>query len=186
MRGIEVYHERRKNKLNIFVRECIREALFALMKEKPFDKITITEIITRSGVSRMGFYRNYESKESVIEDYILTVFENTVAKIEEERPLDLSTYRIIVTALENFKTHADYIKLFLDQKLDLLLLNCYKKAYYSLCPEKHESEMRYFYNELFIANLFSLECAWVRAGMKQSPHRLAKIYSQILQIQSRI
>ncbi|MGN0806555.1 MAG: TetR/AcrR family transcriptional regulator [Candidatus Coproplasma sp.] len=181
-----MYHERRRNKLNVFVRECIREALFALMKGKPFEKITVTEIITRSGVSRMGFYRNYDSKESVIEDFILSVFENTVAKIEEERPLDLRTAKIIETALENFKLYADYIKLFLDQNLDMLLLSCYKKAYYILCPEKHESEMRYFYNELFIANLFTLECAWVRSGMKQSPQKLAKLYSRILQMQSRI
>lgn len=181
-----MYHEKRKNKLNIFVRECIKEALFVLMKEKTFDKITITEIITRAGVSRMGFYRNYESKESVIEDFILTVFEDTVEKIERERPLDLRSYKIIETSLENFKLYADYIKLFLEQKLDLLLLSCYKKAYYILSPDREESELRYFYNELFIANLFALECAWVRSGMKQSPQKLAKLYSRILRMQSRI
>ena len=181
-----MYHEKRKNKLNIFVRECIKEALFVLMKEKTFDKITITEIITRAGVSRMGFYRNYDSKESVIEDFILTVFEDTVEKIERERPLDLRSYKIIETSLENFKLYADYIKLFLEQKLDLLLLSCYKKAYYILTPDREESELRYFYNELFIANLFALECAWVRSGMKQSPQKLAKLYSRILRMQSRI
>ncbi|MGN0807115.1 MAG: TetR/AcrR family transcriptional regulator [Candidatus Coproplasma sp.] len=181
-----MYHEKRRNKLNIFVRECIRDALFVLMKEKAFEKITITEIIARSGVSRMGFYRNYDSKESVIEDFILSVFENTVEKIEQERPLDLRSYKIIETTLENFKLYADYIKLFLDQKLDLLLLSCYKKAYYILSPYKGDSEMHYFYNELFIGNLFALECAWVRAGMKQSPQKLARLYSRILQMQSRI
>lgn len=62
----------------------------------------------------------------------------------------------------------------------------YKKAYYLIIPEKEESEMRYFYNELFIANLFALECAWVRSGMKQSPQKLAKLYSSILKMQSRI
>ncbi|MGN1372714.1 MAG: TetR/AcrR family transcriptional regulator [Candidatus Coproplasma sp.] len=181
-----MYHEKRKNKLNIFVRECIRDALLALMKEKPLDKITITEIITRSGVSRMGFYRNYDSKESVIEDFILTIFEDTVAKIEEERPLDLSSYKIIETSLENFRLYAEQIKMFLDQGLDLLLLSCYKKAYYLISPDKGESELRYFYNELFVANLFALECAWVRSGMKQSPQKLAKLYSRILKMQSRI
>ncbi|MGN1103925.1 MAG: TetR/AcrR family transcriptional regulator [Candidatus Coproplasma sp.] len=181
-----MYQERRKNKLNIFVRQCIRDALMVLMKEKQLEKITISEIIARSGVSRMGFYRNYDSKESVIEDFILTVFESTVAKIEEDRPLDLRSYKIIETSLENFKLYADYIKLFLDQKLDLLLLSCYKKAYYTLAPEKDPSELRYFYNELFVANLFALECAWVRSGMKQSPQKLAKLYSRILKMQSRI
>ncbi len=181
-----MYHERKKNKLNIFVRECIRTALFALMREKSFENITVSEIITRAGVSRMGFYRNYDGKESVIEDFVLTVFESTVKEIEEKRPLNLRTYNVIATALEVFKVYAEYVKLFLDQKLDLLLLGCYKKAYYTLSSVSNQSEAKYFYNELLIANMFALECAWVRSGMKQSPDKLARLYSRILMLQSRI
>ena len=49
-------------------RECICTALIFLMDKQPFDKITITSIIERSGVSRAAFYRNYSSKEDVMRD----------------------------------------------------------------------------------------------------------------------
>lgn len=182
----KMYHKTNKNKQNIFVRECIWAAIFALIKEKDFEKVTITEIIARAGVSRMGFYRNYDCKESVIEDFVLTQFENTVERIEEVRPLDFRTYNIIVTVLENFKLYADKINLLLDCNLDSLLFRCYKKAYYKLYAAQREGQAHYYYNEIFIANLFALECAWARSGMKESPDKLAKLYSKILVMQSKI
>lgn len=186
IKGVKMYQKTNRNKVNLFVRECIWTAMFELLKEKEFEGITVTEIIRRAGVSRMGFYRNYDGKESVLEDFILTSFRNTVDKIENERPLNFKTHNIIVTTLENFKLYAEQIKLLLDKKLDMLLLSCYKKAFVQLYPAERQSEVRYFYNEIFIAGLFALECAWVRSGMKESPDKLARLYSRILVLQSRI
>lgn len=53
---------------NKITKECILSALMVLMGEKPFAKITITEIVKRSGVSRTAFYRNFSSKEDVLSD----------------------------------------------------------------------------------------------------------------------
>ena len=53
---------------NKLTRECLTTALMQLMKEKPLDKITITELVARSGVSRTAFYRNYSTKEDILVD----------------------------------------------------------------------------------------------------------------------
>ena len=34
-------------------------AFFALLEEKPYGKISVTEFISRAGVSRTTFYRHY-------------------------------------------------------------------------------------------------------------------------------
>lgn len=44
----------------------IEDALFALMKEKEFGKITVSEIVKRADVARRTFYRLYEGKEDVL------------------------------------------------------------------------------------------------------------------------
>ncbi len=49
-------------------KECLQLALVDLMAEKPFEKITVTELVLKSGVSRQSFYRNYESKEDILKD----------------------------------------------------------------------------------------------------------------------
>ena len=53
---------------NRLTRECLQTALIYLMGQKPFDKISISEIVRRSGVSRTAFYRNYNSKEEVLNE----------------------------------------------------------------------------------------------------------------------
>ena len=51
---------------NKLTKECLSMALIYLMNEKPFDKISITDIVKRAGVSRTAFYRNYSAKEDIL------------------------------------------------------------------------------------------------------------------------
>ena len=46
-------------------RACITEALVKLSATKRLSSISITELCQVAGVSRMAFYRNYDSKEEV-------------------------------------------------------------------------------------------------------------------------
>lgn len=50
-------------------REALIQGLLLLMGEKPFEQIRITDLIKRSGVARSSFYRNYSSKDEVLEDF---------------------------------------------------------------------------------------------------------------------
>ena len=59
---------------NLFTKDCIRTALLSLMAVKIFEQITVTEIIKRAGVSRGGFYRNYQSKEEVLQEICEKLF----------------------------------------------------------------------------------------------------------------
>lgn len=54
---------------NRLTRECIQTALLMLLAEKELGKITVTEVVRKAGVSRGAFYRNYESKEQVLDAY---------------------------------------------------------------------------------------------------------------------
>ena len=48
--------------------ECVKNALLTLMQQKPYDEITMTEIIRKSGISRAGVYYTYKSKEDILLD----------------------------------------------------------------------------------------------------------------------
>ena len=52
---------------NKITKSSLQTALIYLMNKKDFDKITITELVKKAGVSRMAFYRNYNSKEDILE-----------------------------------------------------------------------------------------------------------------------
>src|SRR5438045_1335236 len=46
-------------------RDRLGDALVALMQEKPFDAITVQEVLDRAGVSRSAFYVHYRDKEDL-------------------------------------------------------------------------------------------------------------------------
>ena len=66
---------------NRITRECLRIALMKLMSEKDFSKITITELTSLAGVSRTAFYRNYNSKEEIIEETVNSVLTKMTASL---------------------------------------------------------------------------------------------------------
>ena len=57
----------RKKNSSDFLKECIADALFILLRTKSIESITVREITELANVSRITYYRNFTSKENVIE-----------------------------------------------------------------------------------------------------------------------
>ena len=76
------------NSQNQLVRESIFTALMILMERKSFSEITITEIVNKAGVSRMSYYRNYNSKEDIINIYLDEMFEEYMEIISNYEEYD--------------------------------------------------------------------------------------------------
>jgi len=52
----------------------IFDALMILIEKKPYNKITITDITEKAGVSRPTFYRNFKDKDNVVFEYLAHTF----------------------------------------------------------------------------------------------------------------
>lgn len=59
-----------------YVVDQIEQALFALMKEKDYTSITVTDVIKRAQVSRASFYRHFSSLGDVIDHLLNRLFDN--------------------------------------------------------------------------------------------------------------
>ena len=53
-----------------FASECLTGALLKLIEKKRLDKISVTELCEKAGVSRVTYYRNFSSVESILVDYL--------------------------------------------------------------------------------------------------------------------
>ncbi len=51
---------------NKLTKECIQTALIHLLATEDLEKITISKLVKKAGVSRTAFYNNYASKEDVL------------------------------------------------------------------------------------------------------------------------
>ena len=63
-----------------FTRNCISAALIVLLNKEKLENITITRLCQVAGVSRMAFYRNYQSIDEVLVDKI-ELFANRRRKV---------------------------------------------------------------------------------------------------------
>jgi AcrR family transcriptional regulator len=66
----------------------IFDAIILLMDKKPYDKITVSDIIEKAGIARQTFYRNYGNKGDVIFEYLRNSFNSDLLKIENETKQD--------------------------------------------------------------------------------------------------
>ena len=102
-------------------RESIFIALMILMEKKDFRKISITEVTTKAGVSRMAFYRNYDILEDVIIGYLNVLF----AKYDEiimTTGLE-NTYDIVLLFFASFKAETTLMMNLIRSNLTYLLLD---------------------------------------------------------------
>ena len=53
-----------------FVKSCFRFALMVILKDKSNKSLSVTRLCTIAGVSRMAFYRNYNTLDDVLVDEI--------------------------------------------------------------------------------------------------------------------
>ena len=49
---------------------CIAQAVIELMKNDPIEKITVSAVVKRAGVSRMTFYNYYHTLVDALTDYL--------------------------------------------------------------------------------------------------------------------
>lgn len=51
-------------------KQALNQALFTLLDQKPFQQITITDIVTEADVNRGTFYKHYRDKEELLDSII--------------------------------------------------------------------------------------------------------------------
>ncbi|MDO4538571.1 MAG: TetR/AcrR family transcriptional regulator [Coriobacteriales bacterium] len=64
--------------------ECLYVALLQLMDTMPYERITITDLCARAGVSRMAYYRNFNDKSEILIKHLEWLIETSVSKLERD------------------------------------------------------------------------------------------------------
>lgn len=73
----------RISQTNIQVKQDMYKALLRLMRGKPFSSISVSDITSEAGVSRMSFYRNYDAIEDILTEHLREVVEEYKAEVAD-------------------------------------------------------------------------------------------------------
>ncbi len=157
---------------NRISRECLRTALIQLLGEKDFQKISVTELVRRAGVSRATFYRNYGSMEALLREVSaaaaaeLRSFLRNTRTPEEVYQSALNLFRKI---RENERVTRNMVSFLLPLSAALTL------------PPLAEQEgppqdaITYYWHLAIEGAVLNIVRDWMVNGMQQTPEEMAEI-----------
>ncbi|MGL4878485.1 TetR/AcrR family transcriptional regulator [Paraclostridium dentum] len=178
-------------------RSVIKESLTALMKEKPFDKITIKDITDKANINRATFYLHYMDKYDLLEQSqndILNEIKEVLAdafKIFNPQSLPIQDANTIIPFLscvyECIGKNSDFVKVILSGNGDLnfhlkfksLIEELIKKISVIKTPDAFCIPLKYLI-ETATSMHIGIISRWLEDGMVETPYELACITSNII------
>lgn len=170
----------RRSEANERARKKMATALMELMLQKPYDKISITEITNAAGVSRMVYYRNYAGKKDILSRYM----EDVGAKVHEDVAAAAAAGNYVVyfkSLFEQLSVYSDLgLALYRADLGDMILENVEKNVLLTF-PAKTDSPEE-IYKRRFVAGAFyNVFIRWSLGGKKEDPGEMAEMLSRFVQ-----
>lgn len=176
-------------KSSIRSRRMIRHAFGELMQEKEFNRITVTDIITRADINRGTFYAHYQDTRAVLEQIENEIIEKMLEFLREfhysnffQEPLPLllkvalyleddeEIYRLLINTKSSDQFLRKLKAIFVTyMETDMDIPDSIKKA--------PDFRIRAHFFAGGIANLYQ---AWFRGDTEQSLHDISVVISDII------
>jgi probable dihydroxyacetone kinase regulator len=166
-------------------KKAIAESLIKLAKTKPFDKITVTDIVNDCGVNRMTFYYHFQDIYDLVNWILLdkgseildgkTSYDNWQEGLKKILDEMLSYKEIIINAYSSINR----------ETLDRYLNQVTFKLLYDVVNEEAKGFNISPDDKKFIASFYSyafvgLTLDWVLKGMKEKPEILVEKLSILI------
>ena len=162
-----------KNESNKLAKECIVTALIELMKIRDFHDITITDLTKKAGVSRMAYYRNYTSKEDILNKFVDDVGDTIHEKLHAMENAGVQDYYLAL--LEELSSYNDLaITAYRAGLGELILTQLSKQMALTFAPEGNACAKRY--RHLHMAGAFyNVFIEWLKNGQQESCLEIARL-----------
>lgn len=138
------------------------------MNKKDYNSISITEIVNKAGVGRNSFYRNFSSKEDIINQWIdnVTTYFLGESNINYKNDSLEEYFFKLFTHLNNYKVETSLIY---KANLSYLLKEKFESTFLEANKNKYDNYKSYF----IIGGIFNIYCYWIKNNYKDSPKELS-------------
>ena len=156
---------------NAYVLKHLTEAFLALLAQKPFGDISISELVDTAGVGRASFYRTYERKEDILKAYLDALSREWTDECDKNSGILLSEQ--VHTMISHFEKHRSFYQLLNERGLVYLL----KDVIIGICGPKPEYEKTKAYATAFVAyTLYGWIDVWFQRGMVETADEIAELF----------
>ncbi len=166
------------NEVNLLTKECILTALLRLMDEKDYNDITITDITTLAGVSRMAYYRNYKSKEDILLTHLEDA-EKSIINLAGNQ--SVSSLKDIIYYLSYFiQENSKFINAIYAAGLIHKLTDMLNERIYNYFPISHQSTDGEFAVRFYVGAILSVYRYWIDTGMKEPAENVTELLCRFI------
>ncbi|MFD1432724.1 TetR/AcrR family transcriptional regulator [Lacticaseibacillus yichunensis] len=163
-------------------RESLQLALFDLMQHEAFASITVSALAARAGISRMGFYRNYDTKEQVLSDY----FDRRVAPFYDalSASVDQGPASISQAYFAYIDRHSTLFEVLIQSGAENVLIDrftYYVDHFYRdhVKTVPFTGDYAFFWTSFVAAGLYKMTIDWLKTGKRASVATLAAIATKL-------
>ena len=163
-------------------KQLLSLALVTLMYRKDYESITIKEICQKAGVSRMSFYRYYDSKDDIFIDFCDDRFEEFYIEYLENPSISLEEF--ILALFKFFKKYSHHLIILRRAGKEQILINQFN-GYVKYLIAHHNSEIvqaqvrNPLIGPMFGGGLYNVLMQWLDDGMEKSPEEMTKLIMAI-------
>lgn len=155
-------------------KQDLAETVFLLMKTKPYEQISIQDIVDKAGFSRMAYYRNFKSKDEVVQYYLHKITQDFLDRTKINL-LTVDLRKFFVTVFTHLTNVKDIGLLLLKNNILHFAKTEFDKIFYNKAQNKRE-----LYNYLFISGgLFNIYQVWLEQNCIETPEELADLLIDI-------
>ena len=162
------------------VRECLLTSLLLLMQKKDFEDISITVLTEKAGVSRMSFYRNYQSKEEILTDACQNLMNELIEEMNKTS-FDIREFFVNLFTLfrDNQLLFASVQKAGLGEAFQNHFLKNAQNLLEQLLGKPINTPLSYYSFSYRMGGLFQTLRTWIQGGFRESPEKMADILCQL-------
>lgn len=170
----------KKNPANLLSRECLVTALMQLLKEKSLSAISVSELTKKAGVSRMTYYRNYQSKEEIFISYLADVVD-LYREDEKKHPVSENYYDMsnLIRCFSYFQAYRDFLDSLFQSGLGYHFWEAISGYVLENWQRPEDTIQNYYELQAFSGALLVTFLSWETKGSRESPEELARILYQI-------
>lgn len=163
------------------IKEYLFTALIQLMEQRPYDKITITDIAKKAGVSRMSYYRAFKSKEDILIRYSDKVFAGLLEEISGMDTLTVRQFMLLIFRIcqreQELLCALSAAKLY--EQVSHYLIDCgFCLAERVFGMDEQDVWTDYWVHRQVGMTLFVL-MRWMERGMLETPEKMADFMEAI-------
>lgn len=158
-----------------YVKNCMADALLELSESRRYEAITITDLCDRAQVSRVSFYRHFDSKDDILLFRFTSRYE---AWMRAHPEYDSESEDSLIQA-EGFFEFMLSERGFLEALVRLDKMSVLLDFLHNLIgPNVGDDAGERFYRSFYIHGCFGIYCEWVEMGMVQSPGEMSRFIHQ--------